>query len=341
MRAWSGGETHIRSAAGLESTALAHLRRSLIGEVIAGICQGQHRWTEARRAAGRHAGLTDPARDDEQRAAGVLHGFLLLRVEPSKQLLAVIRGVAPVRGSPPLLQDVGSLTCGSGVLTSPVLCLRKFCLPGCGWLAPAGRRLRGDIFALPGWTWPRSWRDQLFVLPGGASSGVGPHQAQGRTQGQLRLRQQFLCLFCLRSAHRWLAARQRGWLPGPPDGIAPGSWEKAVLLIRSVHRLQAIRYPRHGCATYNQAMIAKMAQREPASGMSRSSGSGLPVRMPSGTDDPLSDEGWKYRREINQMDRTIIDAIHRQLRRLEGHQQDSLGSASRLVYTAVAIVPVP
>ena len=36
------------------------------------------------------------------------------------------------------------------------------------------------------------------------------------------------------------------------------------------------------------------------------------VRMPSGTDDPLSDEEiQKYRQEINRMDRTIIDAIHR------------------------------
>ena len=39
---------------------------------------------------------------------------------------------------------------------------------------------------------------------------------------------------------------------------------------------------------------------------------GLDIRMPSGTDDPLSDaEIQRYREEINRLDRVILDAIKR------------------------------
>lgn len=65
------------------------------------------------------------------------------------------------------------------------------------------------------------------------------------------------------------------------------------------------------------------------------------VRMPSGTDDPLSDEEiQKYRQEINRMDRTIIDAIHRRSAVSKAIGKTRLGSGgTRLVYTReVAII---
>ena len=67
----------------------------------------------------------------------------------------------------------------------------------------------------------------------------------------------------------------------------------------------------------------------------------LEVRMPSGTDDPLSDEEiQKYRQEINRMDRTIIDAIHRRSAVSKAIGKTRLGSGGTLlVYTReVAII---
>lgn len=59
------------------------------------------------------------------------------------------------------------------------------------------------------------------------------------------------------------------------------------------------------------------------------------IRMPSGTDDPLSDaEIQAYREEINRMDRVILDAIKRrtQVSRAIGKTRMSSGG-TRLVHT--------
>ena len=65
------------------------------------------------------------------------------------------------------------------------------------------------------------------------------------------------------------------------------------------------------------------------------------VRMPSGTDDPLSDsEIQSYREEINRLDRVIIDAIHRRSEVSKAIGKTRLGSGgTKLVYTReVAII---
>lgn len=65
------------------------------------------------------------------------------------------------------------------------------------------------------------------------------------------------------------------------------------------------------------------------------------VRMPSGTDDPLSDsEIQSYREEINRLDRVIIDAIHRRSEVSKAIGKTRQGSGgTKLVYTReVAII---
>ncbi len=59
------------------------------------------------------------------------------------------------------------------------------------------------------------------------------------------------------------------------------------------------------------------------------------VRMPSGTDDPLSDsEIQSYREEINRLDRVIIDAIHRRSEVSKAIGKTRLSSGgTKLVYT--------
>ena len=244
-----GGDPHPLGGGPNEvGDALAHLRRSLIGEGDREDLPGRNTGGQKPGdAAGQHAGLTGScARDDEQRAAGVLHGFLLLRVEPSKQLLAVIRGVAPVEGARRrYFRTSVPSACGSQeVVDVPgVLCLRKFCLPRL-WLVRRllARRLRGDMFAL------RTRlgrglvheRDQLFVARGrGVLRGWGRIKPRVELRVELRLRQrQFLCLFCLRSARTggWLLAGVAGRLARRTCGTR-GHGKEAVLLIRSVHRL--------------------------------------------------------------------------------------------------------
>lgn len=62
---------------------------------------------------------------------------------------------------------------------------------------------------------------------------------------------------------------------------------------------------------------------------------GLDIRMPSGTDDPLSDaEIQRYREEINRLDRVILDAIKRRtdISRTIGKTRMSSGG-TRLVHT--------
>lgn len=62
---------------------------------------------------------------------------------------------------------------------------------------------------------------------------------------------------------------------------------------------------------------------------------GLNIRMPSGTDDPLSDaEIQRYREEINRLDRVILDAIKRRtdISRTIGKTRMSSGG-TRLVHT--------
>ncbi|MFP7366534.1 chorismate mutase [Corynebacterium callunae] len=65
------------------------------------------------------------------------------------------------------------------------------------------------------------------------------------------------------------------------------------------------------------------------------------IRMPSGTDDPLSDaEIQKYREEINRLDREIIDAVKRRtaISQTIGKTRMSSGG-TRLVHTReVAII---
>jgi chorismate mutase len=64
-------------------------------------------------------------------------------------------------------------------------------------------------------------------------------------------------------------------------------------------------------------------------------GNNADIRMPSGTDDPLSDaEIQKYREEINRMDRTILDAIKRRTKISQAIGKTRMGSGgTRLVHT--------
>ena len=65
------------------------------------------------------------------------------------------------------------------------------------------------------------------------------------------------------------------------------------------------------------------------------------IRMPSGTDDPLSDaEIQKYRKEIDRLDRVILDAVKRRSEVSRAIGKTRMGSGgTRLVHTReVAIV---
>ena len=64
-------------------------------------------------------------------------------------------------------------------------------------------------------------------------------------------------------------------------------------------------------------------------------GDNADIRMPSGTDDPLSDaEIQKYREEINRMDRTILEAIKRRTKVSQAIGKTRMGSGgTRLVHT--------
>ena len=70
-------------------------------------------------------------------------------------------------------------------------------------------------------------------------------------------------------------------------------------------------------------------------------GDNFEIRMPSGTDDPLSDaEIQKYREEINRLDREILDAVKRrtEISQTIGKTRMSSGG-TRLVHTReVAII---
>src|SRR5690625_5712197 len=56
-------------------------------------------------------------------------------------------------------------------------------------------------------------------------------------------------------------------------------------------------------------------------------GNNADIRMPSGTDDPLSDaEIQKYREEINRMDRTILEAIKRRTKVSQAIGKTRMGS---------------
>ncbi|ANE03497.1 chorismate mutase [Corynebacterium crudilactis] len=70
-------------------------------------------------------------------------------------------------------------------------------------------------------------------------------------------------------------------------------------------------------------------------------GDSFEIRMPSGTDDPLSDaEIQKYREEINRLDREIIDAIKRRTKISQTIGKTRMSSGgTRLVHTReVAII---
>ncbi|QPK83805.1 chorismate mutase [Corynebacterium qintianiae] len=65
------------------------------------------------------------------------------------------------------------------------------------------------------------------------------------------------------------------------------------------------------------------------------------IRMPSGTDDPLSDaEIQKYRQEIDRLDRVILDAVKRRSEVSRAIGKTRMGSGgTRLVHTReVAII---
>jgi len=65
------------------------------------------------------------------------------------------------------------------------------------------------------------------------------------------------------------------------------------------------------------------------------------IRYPSGTDDPLSDaEIQKYRQEIDQLDRVILDAVKRRSQISQAIGKTRMGSGgTRLVHTReVAII---
>lgn len=65
------------------------------------------------------------------------------------------------------------------------------------------------------------------------------------------------------------------------------------------------------------------------------------IRMPSGTDDPLSDaEIQKYREEINRLDQVILDAVKRRTQVSQAIGKTRMGSGgTRLVHTReVAII---
>lgn len=65
------------------------------------------------------------------------------------------------------------------------------------------------------------------------------------------------------------------------------------------------------------------------------------IRMPSGTDDPLSDaEIQRYRKEIDRLDRVILDAIKRRTKVSKAIGKTRMGSGgTKLVHTReVAII---
>ncbi|WJY67605.1 chorismate mutase [Corynebacterium auris] len=65
------------------------------------------------------------------------------------------------------------------------------------------------------------------------------------------------------------------------------------------------------------------------------------IRLPSGTDDPLSDaEIQQYRKEIDRLDRVILDAVKRRSQVSQAIGRTRMGSGgTKLVYTReVAII---
>lgn len=70
-------------------------------------------------------------------------------------------------------------------------------------------------------------------------------------------------------------------------------------------------------------------------------GEDFAIRMPSGTDDPLSDaEIQQYREEINRLDQLILDAVKRRTKISKAIGKTRMGSGgTRLVHTReVAII---
>lgn len=83
------------------------------------------------------------------------------------------------------------------------------------------------------------------------------------------------------------------------------------------------------------------AQPRPSGEQTQQDVQSFAVRMPSGTDDPLSEaEIVKYRQEIDRMDRLIVDAIKRRTAVSQAIGRTRLGSGgTKLVHTReVAII---
>ena len=172
----------------------------------------------------------------------MLHGFLLLRVEPGQQLLAVVRRVASVEGAHRgcVRTSVPAACSSQEVVDVPgALCLRRLHLRLL-WLVRhlLARGLRGVMLAR------RTRlgrglvheRDQ-FLVTRRWSVLRGWDRVELRVELRLWQRQ-FLGLFCLRSARTggWLLADVAGRLARRTCGTR-GHGKEAVLLIRSVHRL--------------------------------------------------------------------------------------------------------
>lgn len=66
----------------------------------------------------------------------------------------------------------------------------------------------------------------------------------------------------------------------------------------------------------------------------------LEIRVPSGTDDPLSDaEIQEYRKEIDRMDRVILDAVKRRSEISKAIGKTRMGSGgTRLVHTREVVI---
>lgn len=87
--------------------------------------------------------------------------------------------------------------------------------------------------------------------------------------------------------------------------------------------------------------MAHADEETPATEQATELAADFEIRMPSGTDDPLSDaEIQQYRKEIDRLDRIILDAVKRRSKISQAIGRTRMGSGgTRLVHTReVAII---
>ncbi len=94
---------------------------------------------------------------------------------------------------------------------------------------------------------------------------------------------------------------------------------------------------------YINLLVARdiATKHQPHGTISVMSDDNLEIRMPSGTDDPLSDaEIQEYRKEIDRLDQVILDAVKRRTKVSQAIGKTRMGSGgTRLVHTReVAII---